>query len=245
MVEWESNIPCNYCGSNNQSFYDYIERKKMQLVQCNECMLVWQDPRRKFDPKTDPKRNMEEAMKAFRIKYNRPWAKLYHKHVILRALELKHSAKTLFDVGYGAGTTLIEGRALGLECSGNEINIASVKKMREYGFEVYDSKTIDLLLEKKFDIILCLDNIEHTETPMEDLEWMYAHHNDGGVLYLTTLYLGCPIHQRDGDNWNLFGTSHNYYYYPDVLKRMIEAAGYEIISEGKSNAIITLTARKN
>ncbi len=217
----------------------------MQLVKCNKCKLVWINPRRKYNPDVDPKRNMEKAMKAFTIKYNRPWAKGYHRSVALRTMELRVNAKTLFDVGFGAGTTLLQGSKLGLECYGNEINIASIREMKKRGFEVYDSRTNELVLDKKFDIILCLDNIEHTEVPVEDLEWMYNHQNDGGVLYLTTLYLDCPNHLKDKDNWNLFGTSHNYYFYPDVLKGMIEDAGYRVISEGKGGSVITITARKN
>jgi len=152
--------------------------------------------------------------------------------------------KTLFDVGTGAGTLLLEAKQLGLEVAGNDINSFAVEQLWRKGIRAYECPTNKLKIDECFDIITCLDYLEHTYTPFEDLFWIAEHQSSGGILYLKTLFLGCPDHKREGSNWKLFHETHNYYYWPSTLLTLIETVGYEIRYIRTTNAIIHVIAER-
>lgn len=252
-MTWEKDFQCNHCGRTEKQEFLVDEEKKffdqsLRLVECTNCGLVFQDPRPQFQPLVQwIKTRGDINEKLFFRKRNRKNVNRIHKNIILKALGHYQGEKTqlrLFDVGFGAGTVMEEAQKLGIVPSGNEINPYSIEHMREKGFDVYAEPTVQLSITKPFHIITCLDYIEHTYTPSEDLKWMYDHLVEKGIIYLKTLYIGCPNHQKHGDKWILFDPFHYYYYYPDVLLEMMENH-FSIIDFWLTKAIIHVIARKD
>ena len=247
-MQWES-PRCNFCGSNEKDVYLTTPHKcwygrRLRLVECKRCHLVYADPRPTFDSLMSEYFTEEYLRQAYWRKLNRPNVRTIHRSIVKRALGYCPDAKTLFDVGTGAGTLLLEARQLGLQVAGNDINWVAVNYLQQQGLQVYCSPTSQLQLDAEFDIITCLDYIEHTYTPWDDLQWIYEHLADSGILYLKTLWLGCPDHKEAGARWKLFAELHNYYYTPEVLFEMLRKAGFELLWERRDRAIIHTISRK-
>jgi 2-polyprenyl-3-methyl-5-hydroxy-6-metoxy-1,4-benzoquinol methylase len=112
------------------------------------------------------------------------------------------------------------------------------------GFEVNCATTNELEIPShKYEIVMMLDYLEHTYTPMEDLNFAFTILSDDGVLLLKTLYLGCPDHKKLKEKWKLLGADHFHFFFPSVLKKMIEAAGFEIVDQ-KLGQLIHFVAKK-
>lgn len=247
-MKWEYVNNCNFCGSHEKTVYMNEPNKNfhgrgLYLAECSNCNLVYNEYRPKFEYILEMFENEELSTYRFVKKLERSNVNLIHRRFVREAMSYG-SFRSLFDVGTGAGTILIEGRKLGLAVAGNEINTVSCRWLNQNGFLVYKSPTINLELDDSFDIIMCLDYIEHSYTPFDDLKWAYKHTNENGVLYLKTLWLGCPNHKIMGKNWNLFGGMHFHYYYPKVIIHMLEKAGFRVISDKRSAGIIHLVGRK-
>lgn len=117
--------------------------------------------------------------------------------------------------------------------------------LNEQGIAAYNVSTQELELDETFDIITMLDYLEHTYTPYDDLKWAWNHLNPEGVLLFKTLFLGCPDHRREGNDWKLFEAGHFHFFYPHVLYDMTTQAGFDILNRNlKSRAIIRIIARK-
>lgn len=254
QIKWEEEIKCNFCKSTNKEEYLVDETKRylsfpLRLVECRDCNLVFQEPRPTFETLLRRIRgNILGGKEIFMRKLNRNNVNTIHRKIIektIKTFDEDGKPETLFDMGFGAGTIMEEGLKLGLEVFGNEINPYSVsyyKDKEEY--TVFGEPTINLKINKKFDIITCLDYIEHTYNPNEDLKWIYDHLTKNGRFYLKTLWLGCPNHLEQGEKWNLFDTCHFYYYYPRVLLDMITKSNLEVIDVLYAKAIIHVIGGK-
>lgn len=250
-MEWETVDKCNFCGSTENDVYLDVDAnvdfngKKLRLVKCQNCDLVYASPRPTFE--SIRMLFSDEVTCRYRIekKLNRPDIMNVHKKAVELAMFYHDGEpKSLFDVGTGAGTVLMVAKNLGLEVLGNEINRYSNELLVWNHISCYNIPTCELNLNRKFDIVTCFDYIEHTYTPYEDLKWIVNHINQDGILYLKTLWLECPNHLKMGTRWNLFGGQHYYYYYPKVIRKMIESVGFSIINTFREPAIIHIIAKK-
>lgn len=153
-------------------------------------------------------------------------------------------AKTLYDMGCGAGTIMEAAKNLGLEAAGNDINKNAMERLKDLGFETYHGFTNDLKLPKdKFDIVINFDYLEHSYEPYLDLITCNEILKDDGILYLKTLYLDCPDHILKGEGYQLFGQGHFSYFPARTLCSMVYSAGFEIENLRLGN-LIFITARK-
>ena len=247
---WES-PNCNFCGGDKKKEYlvnprkHWYEGKPLRLVECLDCRLVYADPRPKFERILTPFMQMGGWAESITIrKLNRPFVHRVHREIVQYALKYCE-AKSLFDVGTGAGTLLMEAKKLGLTVAGNDINSYACHMLEEIGITIYNLPTQQLELEQKFDIITMLDYLEHTYTPFNDLKWAYDHLAPKGILFFKTLYLNCPNHQRQGDDWNLFEAGHFHFFYVGVLFDMLKKLDFKILEHQGSTAIIRVIAQKN
>ena len=248
---WQEVDCCDYCG--HKSFVHYMKSsvppwykgEPIQMMRCEQCDMVMASPR--------PERQTlyanyleghETAQKAVKRKLDRPNINASHTRQIEHALKFAPDAKRLFDMGCGAGTIMQAAKEKGLEAEGNEINLAACDHLNGLGFTAYHGFTCDLELpENHYDIVINFDYLEHSYEPYQDLLTCNRILTDGGVLYLKTLFLGCPDHITKGDGYQLFGNGHFSYFFPRTLCSMIHSAGFEI-EELKLGNLIFVIARK-
>jgi 2-polyprenyl-3-methyl-5-hydroxy-6-metoxy-1,4-benzoquinol methylase len=115
-----------------------------------------------------------------------------------------------------------------IEAEGNDLNKASIDNLRAMGFNAHLGFSQNLKLDRTYDMVMNLDYLEHSYTPVDDLAMNFKILNPGGVLYLKTLYLGCPNHVANGEAWGLFGNGHFHYFFPETLRKMVESVGFQV-----------------
>lgn len=246
-MRWENVKACEFCGSTlaTPSFSSFVPNwyanRPLRLVRCEECELIRASPRPNArDLYKNYMRGSDKAREITMRKRERRNIDLHHRRALEKAISFaKRKVERVFDVGCGAGTLMIQARALGLEAEGNDLNRAAIEELQSMGFKAHLAFTKDLVIDKKFDVVMNLDYLEHSYTPMRDLRLNFDMLNEGGVLYLKTLYLGSPDHVADGAAWSLLGNGHFHYFLPDTLVKMIEAAGFEVVmTEMKQLALV-------
>ncbi|MDX2287572.1 MAG: class I SAM-dependent methyltransferase [Hyphomicrobiaceae bacterium] len=252
-LQWETVALCDHCGSAEQRVFlespkpKWFEDRQLRLVECGGCGLVFASPRPVIaDLLATIVGSAEDAQAAMERKLARKNVRAIHKKHIETAIgRLGYSPRRIFDMGCGAGTLMMEAQDMGLEAHGNDVNRVAVETLRQQGLAAHLGCTNDLdLPEQSFDIVFCLDYLEHTYTPMDDLRYAFKLLRPGGLLYLKTLYLGSPGHLENGDAWHLFCNEHFYFFYPSVLRRMVEHAGFELIEVTQGTLIFVLARRR-
>lgn len=253
--EWEENVPCNFCGSQESRIYLFVSKDEktfyghdFNLVECLNCGLVRADPRPTFESWLPRYMKISSSMKKItERKLKREQVAQIHRSRVERLLKLRKDAKTLFDIGTGGGTVLTEAQKLGLKVAGNDINGYAVKRLKDLGIEAFNLPTNRLNQvierERRFDFIVMFDYIEHTYTPFDDLKWARHHITNYGLLSLSTMWLGSPAHEKAGAYWRLLGMGHFYYFTSEVLIKIIEAAHFEVIRVLKGEALIKVIAK--
>jgi SAM-dependent methyltransferase len=236
--EWEMVATCDFCGGAGRRLYmessvpHWYQKKPMRLEECTGCGLVFASPRPNLGLlHRDYLAGGPVSQQAVAQKLARPRVRRMHRKAIRTALRfLNRPPERLYDMGCGAGTTLMEAKALGLEAWGNDINKSAVDMLNASGCRAFHgfSKEIELP-EAYFDVVLNFDYLEHSYTPLADLQKCFAITKPGGVLSLKTLYLDSPPHRAKGEGWELFCAGHFHFFTPDVLQSMLESVGYEIL----------------
>lgn len=248
-MEWEQ-VNCEYCGSDKSTLYlespipNWYEGKEIRLVECDKCELIYANPRpiesdlyRRFMTDSPFAKTITERKRA------RKNVGEVHNHVIDEVMEYHPTAQSLFDFGCGAGTLIEAASERGLKAGGNDLNWYSTEQLKKAGFDVRKCFNAEVDTTAKYDVATMLDVLEHSFTPNVDLNVAYDLLSDDGLLFAKTLYIGSPRHQADGEAWPLFGQGHFHYFKPDVLRQMIESAGFEIL-HSREAALIRIIARK-
>ena len=105
--------------------------------------------------------------------------------MIEKLLELHPQATTLLDIGCGIGASLLEGTKLGLTCTGMDRNpFAYEYAKKHYDLDIEQGYFAANYFDKKFDLVI-LDNVlEHVPHPREFLRDIFDTMNPSGLLYL-------------------------------------------------------------
>lgn len=251
-VPWERVTACDACGGT--AFEPYMEShvprwydgEPLRLSRCQACRLVFADPRpERYANNRGYLEGAGNAAAAVERKLARPGVHAIHRKVIESAVALVGGeARSLFDMGFGAGSLLEAAQEMGLEAWGNDINKAGVDRLNAMGAHALLGFTRDLdIPEGRFDVVTNLDYLEHSYEPMGDLRTCFRALRPGGALYLKTLYLDCPDHLLKGEGWQLFGQGHFHFFEPRVLVTMIRDAGFEVL-EVRMGPLIHVGARR-
>jgi 2-polyprenyl-3-methyl-5-hydroxy-6-metoxy-1,4-benzoquinol methylase len=238
-MNWEVVPECNFCGSHHSKPFLGIETRNwydgrpLNLVECIDCHLVRATPRpNRYELFRNSILGSPAAVELIRKRLGRPNAVSIHRRAVKEAVDaVRHPVRTLYDMGFGAGTALMAAATLGIQGEGNDINLAAVKMLQGIGFRVRQGFTSELdFADTKFDVLLNLEYIEQSYEPFTDLKRCYELLNAGGALYLKTIYLGCPEHDANGEASVLFGAGRFHYFTPETLSGMLANAGFRIVT---------------
>ena len=183
-----------------------------------------------FKPVPDP-----EKQKAGVMRYYRSMIRRIVPAVIPRL-------DSVFEVGGGVGWFLRAAQDEGASVlDGCDLNHHAVRIQREgQGFEgVVCGHFCDHIPSQQYDLIVALDYIEHTRTPFDDLRKMREMARLGGALLLKTF---TEEGNADGHYTNPAG--HPIHFWGRVLRRMIQDAGWEIVSWLPEGAQVLVIARR-
>lgn len=229
-------VKCNTCSSDNTRHLISIENAK--IVKCNNCDLVYLNPRPtkkeleklyqkgyyknkgffkgKYCGYYDYYKNVEGTIKTFSI-------------VQKNLKKIKQKAK-LLDIGCGPGIYLGVAERDGFEVRGLEIS--------KEGFEIAKSKfkVINKTLEEanikeKFDIITLFDVIEHIPNPKDILLRINKLLNKDGIVCIITPDSNSFLAKLLGSKWPEFKRwrEHIYFFSTSTLNRLLENTGFELV----------------
>ena len=249
-MEWEIVETCNFCGGGSATPYHEAELgawcgRPLQLLRCDGCGLVRASPRPLIQSLY--RRQIDgdiSAIEPLRRGFSRSGVAANHRRMVERVVEAaERPVRSLFDVGCGAGTLMMEAARLGIEAQGNDINAIAVDMLNDLGFRAHKAFTRELALDgRKFDAVMLLNYLTRSYTPFDDLGVCRELLHEDGVVCIHTPYLDCPQHRAAGGAWSVFGNDNVHYFNPETLAAMIAAAGFRVVDEDRGGWMVILAA---
>lgn len=125
--------------------------------------------------------------------------------ILKKCLQLNKTAKTILDIGCGAGFLLDEARRKGLIPTGLEPSMSLAKYAREeLGLTIYDeylTKETVKRLNGTFDIVILSHVIEHIPNPEKFLKLVSLLLSQNGILYIETPNYGGWLARLEKKNY--------------------------------------------
>jgi SAM-dependent methyltransferase len=224
-------VKCVLCGDRGQDALRTISVRghRLGLARCRACGLVFLNPRLA---------SVSDIYESDAIKNSVYYAEsiendkeTFRQRLDFAARFLK-AKKTVLDIGASVGTFLAACREAGFSSlHGVELNPGS-RAQAEALFSITLSK--ELPEGVKADLVNLGDLIEHLEDPLDYMRRLHPWVNDGGVVLITT---------PDYDRWitkaiNIKPEEHLFYFTKDTLRKLLEAAGYEVMHLGNTTRFV-------
>ncbi len=233
---------CEICGSEDfRTIATELREGTGRICQCNSCGLVIQDI----------SQTQEDLAKYYNDEYQKTNSLIEgteqtpreHFNESIKTINelfghvnpLLFPEMTVLEVGCGTGELIYSVKPYVREVVGIELHKGYVDFInRELKIEAYD-QDINVLDfgTRKFDLILCINTLDHLSNPLKTLRTMRDLLTEMGVLYLEVPnrdeamnhYL--PEPNRKKFNTFFWHRAHNFYFTHDTLTKMMEKAGFE------------------
>ena len=211
-----------------------------KLFECLDCSFQFVRP--VIDPKSlytadyyrgrgaDPIVNYEEE---FRSPFHTPRFFEFNNLIqIVRKLKVQGTAQQLQWLDYGCGNGallrfLTEQKDLQVHASGFDESAFS-QRLRDQGFDFYDRHELQRLPPGSFDVITCIEVIEHTLEPKEVVTEISRLLKPEGVLLLTTGNMHSPVARLRGFHFSYcLPEVHISLFNPKLLENVYRACGLE------------------
>ena len=148
----------------------------------------------------------------------------------------------LVEVGAHVGLFLAVAQERGWDAVGVEPSRWAVETGRQrYGVDlrVGDLQSLHLP-DASVDAVATWDVLEHFSDPLGELREMRRILKPGGILALTTINIASPHARLVRGRWPWLMRMHLYYFTPDTLGKMIQAAGFKVEHVGTQGRLFSL-----
>lgn len=156
-----------------------------------------------------------------------------------------------------AKTVREKGKVLEIGCStGILLNIFKEKGWQAWGIEPSltareaSKKGIKILNTSReqaklpvgyFDLIILNHTLEHMDDPVATIKWGYRHLTSGGKMFVSVPNAGSLSANLMGKRWPyVLPNEHKYHFYPEILRKMLNEAGFAIVFEKARSGIFNL-----
>jgi SAM-dependent methyltransferase len=113
------------------------------------------------------------------------------------------------------------------DVDGLEISESATDHLKGIGFSMYCGSINDTQIDKKYDIILAYELVEHLKDPKASFANIFNHLAPGGVFIFSTGNAKSVRARASGVKWNYFlPPQHLFYYAGDTITRYLENAGF-------------------
>ena len=157
------------------------------------------------------------------------------------------SAGKLLDIGCSMGFLVDEGRKVGFDSYGIDLNHYCINK----GKEMFDANLQATSIEKydndNFDVILTFNTIEHVSNPDNFIFESSKRLKPNGLLVIGTHDFDCINHMIDGRDWkHIMPSEHLYYFTEKSLALLGKNFGFtKIYSNKPIDNLVVCYFRKN
>lgn len=233
------NQSCCICNSNHKKLYEKVEQdgKEYYLVRCNKCRLVYlnnihvdqvefiEDSEKDLDNKNKEKVEYWSFPNLF--EKHKPVFLKFFKERITRSRKFNPNIKTMLDVGCGYGFWMDYCNKLGIETQGIDISGEVVEyAKKELNLNASKEDLMDFNPNKKYDLILMFDVVEHLEDPNKALQKYKEMLTESGLLYIQVPDLiGFRIPWNHGYGLPFHLWQFNF----ESMKRLLRKNGYKVL----------------
>jgi len=153
--------------------------------------------------------------------------------------------KEVLDIGCGAGTLSFYLASKDIQATGVDISIRAIeacgitaKRLRlekNTDFKVLDFSKESI--ERKFDLVLCLELLEHLEDDKLAIKKIYENLEDNGVVIISTPSKNAPLYKLGLTKREDKRSGHLRRYTMEELTGLLKDAGLKIIETRKTEGI--------
>ncbi len=230
-------VPCNLCGSDARQ--PYCPENGLGLVQCQNCGFVYVSPR--------PDAKELYALYGETYFHNNESGVVGYSNYIRDEPNIRRTARRrlehlgqfvrpgkLLDVGCATGFFLDEAVKQGWDGEGLDVSSFAVDYAHEhFGLKTYHGALTELEFQTgAYDLVTMWDVIEHVPDPTTYVRRAAELLRTGGVISLATPDVDSIPARLAGRRWVGFKLSeeHVYYFSIKTLTRMLNDAGFEVVS---------------
>lgn len=159
------------------------------------------------------------------------------------ALLARHTTPgRLLDVGCAAGFFVDEAAGAGWTARGIDVSAPMVSwGVEQLAADLAVAVLVDLPAGEPESCITMWDYLEHSIAPRADVEAAYARLRPGGVLALSTGDAGSLLARLSLRRWHLMTPRHhNAFFSRATIRRLLESAGFEVVSIGAPASVFPL-----
>jgi ubiquinone/menaquinone biosynthesis C-methylase UbiE len=226
---------CILCGSNNSKMLlrakDYrfkVLDCEFNLVQCQNCGLIFIDPR-------PTKREMIHFYPRDYYADNAIFLNLANKLIqVIKAKKVMSFKKRgrILDVGFGNGELLLYFKERGWEVYGVDTSEHAYRLAREkLGQNIFNCELKEVSFpDLFFDVVMLNHALEHMYNPNEELKEIRRILKDDGVLVLSMPNIDSLQFKMTKRYWfHLDVPRHLYHFSPATIRKLLEINGFKVI----------------
>ena len=137
----------------------------------------------------------------------------------------------LFDVGTGGGSFPFVASKKGWQAEGCEPNRWLCEwGLKNYGLRIRPGTVFDQSCPAgAYDVVTLWDVLEHTPDPKQEIREVHRLLKDGGLIVVNYPDIGSWIARLMGRSWVFLLDVHLYYFTRTTIRRLLEAAGFEVV----------------
>lgn len=219
-----------------------VEFETLCFVRCTTCGLVYKSEEDPALRERLSKRYDADYFIHGQAQYLKRWNHRVAKcrRQLLMCLEHVPHAQHTLDVGCSAGYVLAAADSLGLVPTGIDIAAFSAKLGKERGYGTATASLTELpFRDGSFDIVTAKHTLEHVRTPKHGFSELARVLKPGGVAFVVVPdaeYWRLHLAPRSGKYFRpeRLGWQHHVYYDVSTLRRGLEWAGLEVVSDDKA-----------
>ena len=211
-----------YSASSDHALLD-------QVVTCNDCALVYLNPR----PRADLLSNgYSRAVDPLFAEQNDHRIRTFHRTLrgVLKRINLPGRGMKVLDVGCAGGAFLVAARTCGMDAVGVEPALWMAAHGRErYEIDIRDGYLAEgMFQEASFDMITLWDVIEHMPEPHASLSLIRKLLKPDGVLLVNFPDIASLAARLLGERWPFWLGVHLIYYTRKTMAAQLARAGFEV-----------------
>lgn len=163
------------------------------------------------------------------------------KNINLLPPKKKYGSTKLLDFGCGNGHLMLRFEKYGFKCTGFDIDYNSIAVAKELGLEVFSGNFFNIDFNKKFDVVILNQSLEHLYDPSKYLKHIRSLLEDNGQLIISVPNSSSVDFHILKDSWTSFqAPTHIYHFNRDSLSFLLNKVGFKIIKISYSSPLNSL-----